>query len=90
MNNLEQQDVEATFQASHVNEGKEFHRGVTRIPLGRRIYVDETWISACVRRRIDVYPLLLLLGLQKIDSTIGRPLFPPSGRTVSPTVVHIK
>lgn len=53
---LEQQDVEATFKASHVDEGMEFHRRVTRIPLAKRIYVDETWISAGVRRRTGRFP----------------------------------
>lgn len=53
---LEQLDVEPTFTEAHAIEGSQFHKKVTRIPLGKRVYVDETWISAGVRRRKGRFP----------------------------------
>lgn len=53
---LEQLDVETTFTARHVEEGTEFQARVRRVPIRDRVYVDETWIGAGVRRRKGRFP----------------------------------
>lgn len=53
---LEQLDVEAAFTERHVEEGKAFAKELRHISLNKRVYVDETWIGAGVRRRKGRYP----------------------------------
>lgn len=53
---LEQQDVEKTFTAANAREGEEFAAKIRRIPLAKRVYVDETFVSAGIRRRHGRYP----------------------------------
>jgi hypothetical protein len=48
---LESLDDEATFTREHYEQGLYFMNRVKRIPLKRRIYVDETATNAGVRRR---------------------------------------
>lgn len=53
---LEQLDVEASFTERNAAEGTAFQKKVARVPLYKRVYVDETWISAGVRRRTGRFP----------------------------------
>lgn len=48
---MESLDVEKTFSREHAEDGLVFGRRVKRIPLKNRVYVDETWTSAGLRRR---------------------------------------
>jgi transposase len=53
---LEQLDVEESFSERHAEEGAAFQKKVSRVPLYKRVYVDETWIGAGVRRRTGRFP----------------------------------
>jgi transposase len=53
---MEETDVEKSFDAEVVKENKEFLKQVHNIPYDKRIYVDETWISAGIRRRKGRFP----------------------------------
>lgn len=48
---LESRDVEQTFDPQIVEEGKKFMAKTHNIPYDDRIYVDETWASAGIKRR---------------------------------------
>ena len=48
---LEQLDDEATFTREHYEQGLYFMHHVKRVPLKKRVYVDETATNAGVRRR---------------------------------------
>lgn len=53
---LEQLDVETAFTQRHADEGKDFIKKLRRIPLDQRVYLDETWIGAGIRRRKGRFP----------------------------------
>jgi hypothetical protein len=48
---FESPDVEASFSRETAQQCKQFMTEVENIPIAKRYYVDETWISAAVRRR---------------------------------------
>lgn len=53
---LEQVDVEASFTQQHKKEGDDFLKKIKYIPLERRVYVDESFFGAGMRRRRGRYP----------------------------------
>lgn len=53
---FEETDVERSFNPDVAKENKDFLKRVHNIPYNKRIYVDETWISAGIRRRKGRFP----------------------------------
>jgi len=53
---LEELDVEMAFNPNVVKENRDFIKKMRNIPYDKRIYVDETWISAGIRRRKGRFP----------------------------------
>lgn len=53
---LEQEDVERSFSKKNHEDGMKFIRANKNVPLSKRVYVDETRISAQVRRRRGRFP----------------------------------
>lgn len=53
---LEQLDVESSFTQEHVQKGLEYLGEIESVPFSKRVYVDETWIGAGVRRRFGRFP----------------------------------
>jgi hypothetical protein len=53
---LEQEDVEKSFTKENYEAGRKFVNSIRNIPLAKRVYVDETRISAKVRRRRGRFP----------------------------------
>ncbi len=53
---LEQLDVESSFSQKHVEEGEQFLEEIKSVPFSKRVYVDETWMGAGVRRRAGRFP----------------------------------
>jgi len=48
---FESPDVEASFTPEVAKQGLEFIKQIKKIPLNKRVYVDETWFSSAIRRR---------------------------------------
>jgi hypothetical protein len=53
---LEGVDVEVSFTPKNAEECRAFLNQIKRIPFGKREYVDETFASSGVRRKIGRYP----------------------------------
>jgi transposase len=53
---LESRDVEASFTRENAQLGMKFIKKIERIPLYKRIYVDETYASAGIKRRTGRFP----------------------------------
>ncbi len=49
---LEPRDVEASFTRENAQLGMKFINKIKRIPLKKRVYVDETFASSGIRRRV--------------------------------------
>ena len=52
----EARDVEGSFTQQNADRGLQFINKIKRIPLNKRVYVDETWASAGIKRRIGRFP----------------------------------
>lgn len=53
---VEEFDVEASFTAEVAQQGVAFMKRIKRIPQGNRVYVDETFASAGLRKERGRYP----------------------------------